>query len=108
MADEKVEREPKLKPLTINLDGRPVVFVPIQEAVRLLGISHNSVLRRIKLGALHSYRDPHNGYRYVAEYSVDDVLKLREDIAKAAALPGGGSFRSDEAVERELEAQRVG
>ena len=107
MADAKITTDPKLKPLTINVDGRPVVFVPIQEAVRRLGISHNSVLRRIKLGALHSCRDPHNGYRYVPEYSIDQMLKLREDIAKAVALPGSRAFWSDEAVEKELEAQRV-
>ncbi|SRR5581483_276807 len=78
-------------------------FVLVGEAAKRLGISHNSVLRRLKAGALKGFSDQVNGYHYVSVSSIDNTIRLREDLARAATLPGDERFRSDAEVEKELQ-----
>ncbi len=63
-------------------------YIPISEAAKRLGISRNSILRRIKAGRLESYQDPDNGYHYVSERSVEATLRRLEGLRRAALLPG--------------------
>lgn len=65
-------------------------YVPVREAEQLLGLSRNSVLRRIKLGILNGYPDPDNGYYKVSRASIQEALRRRReahDLAEAV-LPG--------------------
>ena len=78
-------------------------FVLVGEAAKRLGISHNSVLRRLKTRALNGFTDQVNGYHYVTVKSIDNTLRLREELARAATLPGDDHFRSDAEVEKELQ-----
>ena len=77
-------------------------FVLVGHAAKRLGISHNSVLRRLKIGALKGFTDHVNGYHYVNVRSIDETIKLREELARAASLPGDERFRSDAEIDQEL------
>jgi len=63
-------------------------YIPVSEAAERLGISRNSVIRRIKAGRLESYQDPDNGYHFVSERSVEATLRRLQALRAAAALPG--------------------
>jgi len=77
-------------------------FVLVGGAATRLGLSHNSVLRRLKTGALKGFIDHVNGYHYVTVKSIDNTLRLREELARAATLPGDDHFRSDAEADNEL------
>jgi len=77
-------------------------FLLVGEAAKRLGISHNSVLRRLKTGALKGFTEQVNGYHYVSGRSIDNTLRLREELARAATLPGDERFKSDAEVDKEL------
>jgi biotin operon repressor len=63
-------------------------FVSVGKAAELLGISRNSVKRRIAAGLLRGYTDPSNGYQYVSRASVDDIVRLLRRLQASAQLPG--------------------
>ena len=66
-------------------------FMPVREAEQLLGLSRQSVLRRIKLGLLAGYPDPDSGYYFVSRESVEEALRRRRLAQDAAAAPFPGS-----------------
>ncbi len=74
-------------PQVVTDDG----YVPVRVAEQLLGLSRNSVLRRIKLGILQGYPDPDNGYYKVSRASIEEALRRRREAQELAetALPGG-------------------
>jgi hypothetical protein len=63
-------------------------FVPVAEAADRLGISRNSVKRRLAAGILRGYTDPSNGYQYVSEASLAELVQLLARVRAAALLPG--------------------
>ena len=63
-------------------------FIAVAEAAERLGLSVNTVKRRVDAGILRGYRDPVNGYYSVAEQSVDELLRVRQALQRSAALPG--------------------
>ncbi len=63
-------------------------FITISEAAERLGISRNSVLRRLKAKRLEGYQDPTSHYHYVSERSVQATLRRLQALRAAAALPG--------------------
>lgn len=63
-------------------------FVPVAVAAERLGISRNSVKRRLAAGVLRGYADPSNGYQYVSEASLVNLERLLERLRAAAQLPG--------------------
>ena len=71
-------------------------YVPVREAERLLGLSRNSVLRRIKLGLLRGYPDPDNGYYKVSRASIEEALRRRNSARELAEsrLPGSTPLSS--------------
>lgn len=75
------------RPQVVTDDG----YVPVREAEQLLGLSRNSVLRRIKLGLLRGHPDPDNGYYQVSRASVKEVLRRRREAQELAeASPPAG------------------
>lgn len=81
-----MSRNTLARPLVVTDDG----YVPVREAEQLLGLSRNSVLRRIKLGILTGYPDPDNGYYKVSRASIEEALRRRREAQELAetALPG--------------------
>jgi hypothetical protein len=63
-------------------------FVPVAVASRRLGISRNSVKRRLAAGVLRGYTDPSNGYQYVSEVSLENLVHFLERLRATALLPG--------------------
>lgn len=63
-------------------------FIPVAEAADRLGLSVNTVKRRVDAGILRGYQDPINGYYSVAERSVEELLQLRQALQRSATLPG--------------------
>jgi hypothetical protein len=74
---------------------RDVRFIPVSEAADRLGLSVNTIKRRVDAGILRGYRDPINGYYSVAEPSVEDLLQLRQALQRSAALPGAEAPRKE-------------
>ena len=74
----------------------------VGQAAKRLGISHNSVLRRLKTGALRGFTDQANGYHYITVRSIDETIRMREELARAASLPGEDTFKSDAEIEHGL------
>jgi hypothetical protein len=63
-------------------------FLTVGEAATRLGMSANSVKRRLDAGILRGYRDPDNGYHYITVESVDRLADNRRRLREAALLPG--------------------
>jgi hypothetical protein len=63
-------------------------FISVREAAELLHLSRNSVKRRIAAGLLRGYVDPSNSYQYVSKASVDEMLRVLQELQAAALLPG--------------------
>lgn len=70
-------------------------FIPVAEAAERLGLSVNTVKRRVDAGILRGYQDPVNGYYSVAEQSVDELLHVRQALQRSAALPGAQPPRKE-------------
>ena len=70
-------------------------FIPVAEAAERLGLSVNTVKRRVDAGILRGYQDPVNGYYSVAEQSVDELLRVRQALQRSAALPGAQPPRKE-------------
>jgi hypothetical protein len=86
--------------VTVLARPRPATddrYIPIREAEQLLGLSRNSVLRRVKLGLLIGYADPDNGYYHVSRASVEEALRRRKVVQELAEarLPGSQSIEDE-------------
>jgi len=75
--------------------SREARFIPVAEAAERLGLSVNTVKRRVDAGILRGYQDPINGYYSVAERSVEDLLRVRQALQRSAALPGAEPPRKE-------------
>ena len=70
-------------------------FIPAAEAADQLGLSVNTVKRRVDARILRGYKDPHSGYYLVDERSVRELLDLRQALERSASLPGAGRLRKE-------------
>lgn len=70
-------------------------FIAASEAAARLGLSLNTVKRRVDRQILAGYKDPVNGYYYVSERSVRRALELREALQRSALLPGAAKPRKE-------------
>lgn len=70
-------------------------FIPAAEAAEALGLSVNTVKRRVDAHILRGYKDPHNGYYSVDRQSVRELLDLRAALQRSASLPGAGRPRKE-------------
>jgi biotin operon repressor len=62
-------------------------FVSAAQAARMLGISKNAVIRRVRAGQLAGVvDDPIDHHCYVARKAVDKLLSERESLRRAALL----------------------
>lgn len=59
-------------------------FVSAAEAAKLLGLTKNSVIRRLEAGLLAGYRDPVDNQYRVARRAVDGLLEDRRALREAA------------------------
>jgi DNA-binding transcriptional regulator LsrR (DeoR family) len=63
-------------------------FIPVAEAAARLGMSRNSVKRRLQVGLLRGYVDDTNGYHYISVDSIERLLRHLDDLRASAILPG--------------------
>ncbi len=84
---------------------QPDSFMPAAEAAGRLGISLNTVKRRVQARILAGYRDPVNSRYQVSEKAVEDALELRAALRRSAMLPGATPLRK-ERIARPVAVQR--
>lgn len=78
-------------------------FIPASDAAEQLGLSLNTVKRRVDAGILAGYKDPITLRYVVRSRAVAELLKLRAALQRSASLPGAVRPRSHQA---EAVAQR--
>lgn len=80
-------------------------FISAAKAASRLGISLNTVKRRVDARILAGYKDPVNGRYEVSDKAVEDALELRAALRRSAMLPGAARLRR-ERIARPLAVQR--
>jgi hypothetical protein len=70
-------------------------FLTVGAAAQRLGMSANSVKRRLAAGVLRGYKASENGYHYVTAASVESLLLHRRQLQEAAMMPGRGQGDPD-------------